>query len=168
MNFLSPSAAMDFIRQKLRDFYAQRSFLLDQQQRLGAALVRAEKAGKDVSPILALQADVQTSLNRHGYLETALAPFAKWLDIPSGQLGVAIPLVLAAVAIPIAGLLYLHFQKVQTHQQALTLIEKGLLSPEQAMQLAAKPLFELGTFGVTPLLLVALLGGGLLLFSGRR
>ena len=159
MTFFSPSAAMDFIRQKLRDFYAQKSFLLDQQQRLRAALVRAEKAGKSVAPILALQAEVQSSLNRHGYLETALAPFAKWLDVPTGQLGVAIPLVLAGLAIPIAGLLYLHFQKVRTHQQALNLIERGLLTPEQAATLAAKPLFELGTFGVTPLLLVAIAGG---------
>ena len=159
MTFFSPSAAMDFIRQKLRDFYAQKSFLLDQQQRLRAALVRAEKAGKSVAPILALQAEVQSSLNRHGYLETALAPFAKWLDVPTGQLGVAIPLVLAGLAIPIAGLLYLHFQKVRTHQQALNMIEKGLLTPEQAATLAAKPLFELGTFGVTPLLLVAIAGG---------
>ena len=159
MTFFSPSAAMDFIRQKLRDFYAQKSFLLDQQQRLRAALVRAEKAGKSVAPILALQAEVQSSLNRHGYLETALAPFAKWLDVPTGQLGVAIPLVLAGLAIPIAGLLYLHFQKVRTHQQALNMIEKGLLTPEQAATLAAKPLFELGTFGVTPLLLLAVAGG---------
>ena len=158
MTFFSPSAAMDFIRQKLRDFYAQKSFLLDQQQRLRAALVRAEKAGKSVAPILALQAEVQSSLNRHGYLETALAPFAKWLDVPTGQLGVAIPLVLAGLAIPIAGLLYLHFQKVRTHQQALNMIEKGLLTPEQAATLAAKPLFELGTFGVTPLLLLGIVG----------
>ena len=163
MTFFSPSAAMDFIRQKLRDFYAQKSFLLDQQQRLRAALVRAEKAGKSVAPILALQAEVQSSLNRHGYLETALAPFAKWLDVPTGQLGVAIPLVLAGLAIPIAGLLYLHFQKVRTHQQALNLIERGLLTPEQAATLAAKPLFELGTFGVTPLLLLAVVGGILFL-----
>jgi hypothetical protein len=163
MTFFSPSAAMDYIRQKLRDFTAQKSFLLDQQQRLRAALIRAEKAGKSVAPILALQGEVQTSLNRHGYLETALAPIAKWLDVPTGQLGVAIPLLLAGVAIPVAGLLYLHFQKVRTHQQALDMIEKGLLTPEQAATLAAKPLFELGTFGVTPLLLVAVVGGIFLL-----
>ena len=161
MTFFSPSAAMDFIRLKLRDFYAQKSFLLDQQQRLRAAVVRAEKAGKSVAPILMLQAEVQSSLNRHGYLERALAPFAKWLEVPTGQVGELglLPLVLAGVAIPVAALLYLHFQKVRTHQQMLDMIEKGLLTPEQAAALAAKPLFKLGDFGVTPLLLVALAGG---------
>lgn len=166
VSFFSPSAAMDFIRQKLRDFYAQKSFLLDQQQRVRAAVLRAEKAGKSVAPILALQAEIRTSLNRHGYLETALTPFAKWLDVPTGQLGVAIPLILAGVAIPVAGLLYLHFQKVRTQQQALDMIEKGLLTPEQAAALAAKPLFELGTFGVTPLLLLGIVGA--IFLMGRR
>jgi hypothetical protein len=159
---------MDFIRQKLRDFYAQKSFLLDQQQRLRVVKEAAQKQKKPLAPILALEAEVQGSLNRHGYLETALAPFSNWLEVPTGQLGAALPLLLAGVAIPIAGLLYLHFQKVRTHQQALNMIEKGILTPEQAAALAAKPLFELGTFGVTPLLLIALLGGGLLLFGGRR
>lgn len=159
MTFLSPSAAVDFIRQKLRDFYAQKSLLLDQQQRLRVVKEAAQKQRKPLTPILALEAEVQGSLRRHGYLETALGPFAKWLDVPTGQLGVAIPLLLVGVAIPVAGLLYLHFQKVRTQQQALALIEKGILTPEQAAALAAKPLFELGTFGFTPLLLLALAGG---------
>ncbi len=167
VSFLNPSAAVDYIRQKLRDFYAQKSFLLDQQQRLKAALLRAEKQGKSVAPVLALQAEVQGSLNRHGYLETALAPFARWLEVPTGQLGVAIPLLLAGVAIPVAGLLYLHFQKVRTHQQALDLIEKGLLSPAEAAALATQPLFKIGDFAFTPLLLLAL-AGGLFFLMPRR
>ncbi len=168
MTFLSPSAAVDFIRQKLRDFYAQKSLLLDQQQRLRVVKEAAQKQRKPLTPILALEAEVQASLRRHGYLETALSPFAKWLAVPTGQLGVAIPLLLVGVAIPVAGLLYLHFQKVRSQQQALALIEKGILTPEQAAALAAQPLFKLGDFGFTPLLLLAVLGGGLLLFGGRR
>ncbi len=168
MTFLSPSAAGDYIRQKLRDFYAQKAILLDQQQQVRVLKDQAVKQKKSLGPVLALEAEVQNSLTRHGRLEYALAPFSKWLGVPTGQLGIALPLVLAGVAIPAAALLYLHFQKVRAHQQALDLISRGLLTPEQAAALGAKPLFALGDFGVTPLLLLAVLGGGLLLFGGRR
>lgn len=159
MTFFTPSAAVDFIRQKLRDFYAQKPLLLAQQQQMGILKTAAQKQGKPLAPILALEAEVQNSLTRHGRLELALNPFAKWLSVPTGQLGVALPLILAGVAIPAAALLYLHFQKVRSHQQALDLISRGLLTPGEAAALAAKPLFTLGDFGVTPLLLLALAGG---------
>lgn len=162
----TPSGAMDFIRQKLRDFYAQKSLLLTQRQEAQAMRVRAEKAGKSVAPLNALLVDIEGSLARHANLERGLAPFANWLAVPSGQIGLAIPLVLAGLAIPVAGLLYLHFQKVRSHRQALDMIAKGLLTPEQAAQLASQPVFTLGTFGVTPLLILGVLGA--VFFLGRR
>lgn len=168
MTFFSPSAAVDFIRQKLRDFYAQRPLLLAQQQQIGVLKTAAQKQRKPVGPILALEAEVQNSLTRHGRLEMALNPFAKWLSVPTGQLGIAVPLILAAAAIPAAGLLYLHFQKVRSHQQALDLISRGLLTPGEAATLAAQPVFKLGDFGFTPLLLGGLLLGALFLFGGGR
>lgn len=166
MTFFSPSAAIDFIRQKLRDFYAQKGLLLTQRSEAQALRLKLEKAGRSVHPANDLLVEIESSLTRHARLETALAPIAKWLDVPTGQLGVAIPLVIAGLAIPAAGLLYLHFQKVRSHQQALDLISRGLLTPEQAAQLAAQPVLTLGTFGVTPLLILGVLGA--VFFLGRR
>lgn len=159
MIFLSPQKAMDYLQEKVKEFYVQSDVLKEQLLQVG----RIRKVTTDQGVYLKtekLKSEIMDSLNKQLDLENKLRPFIEYFRL-SPRLG-AVPLVLLAVAIPFAGALAAHLAKISKQKQELELIAKGLLSPEQLTALRAS---EPSTFGFgfgagigIPLIVLALAG----------
>lgn len=131
MTFPSPQSAIDYVQSKIGAFFRQGDILtarLREVVQLKAEAIKRndqETAGK----LIVMQSQVSQLLQDQIQLEYKLRPFAEAL----GYTGLsAVPLVLIPIAVGVATLLYLHFQKIQAQRDALDLIKQGMLSPAQA------------------------------------
>lgn len=131
MTFPTPQSALDYLQSKITEFYRQSSVLtarLHEVSRLKAQAVKAGDQGT-IGKLIVLHAQVRQLLDEQVQLEIKLQPFVSAFGF-TGLSGV--PLVLIPVAVGVASLLYLHFQKIHAQRDALDLIKRGMLSPAQA------------------------------------
>jgi hypothetical protein len=81
------------------------------------------------------------------------------------------PLIIGVGAVAIAGAVYLHLQRVSEHQQTMALVEKGVLTPQQALALESSGGLLGGgglsglTGNVSTILMLAVGGYALFLFG---
>lgn len=160
MTFFSPEAALDWLRGKLRDFYGQGTVLKDQLIQIGHLIQKAKAANNQpaLGQLIVQRAQVEQLLTEQFALEQKVYPIAEFVGVSPG-LGL-LPALVAALAIPLAATIYIHFQKVANQKKSLDLIAKGLLTPEEAKALATQPILGAG-FGAA--LTMPLVLGGLVL-----
>jgi hypothetical protein len=132
MTFYTPEQAMDFLKGKVADVFNARGQLQDMY---GRAVVLRQKAMGTENATRATQLvdDLTVTLQDQTSLEDkvrAIVP-ASWVPQNMG----IVPLFIGIGAIAIAGAVYLHLQRVAEHQQTLALVEKGVLTPAQALAL---------------------------------
>lgn len=170
MTFPTSEIALDWLKDKLLDFYAQSGVLKDKLILTGQLMTKAKAAKNQTAlgQLTAQQAQWKKLLTDQLALEQKIGPIAQYLGVSTG-LGLA-PAVIAVIAIPIAALVYTHFQKIQNQSKSLDLIAKGLLTPEEAKAIAAQPLIGgglLAGLGGMGVLAIAAIGAFLFL-SPRR
>lgn len=162
MTFPTLDSASNYLKAKLQDFYNQTWVLRDRLRAIAALKIEAQKRNdQETLGKLILQTEHTKQLMMEQLaLEQQLKPFADYFNITM-TLG-ALPVILAASAVGVASVLYLHFQKLQNQKTALDLIAKGMLPAAQAEAILSAPLFSFGSGlmgGMTPLLV-----GGMLLY----
>lgn len=170
MTFYTPQEALNWLKGKIADLFAARATLQDQY---GRAIIARSKATtpEQISQADQLVADITTSLQDQSSLESKVKTIVpdSWIPQTVGLF----PLVAGIGAIAIAGAVYLHLQRVSAHAQTLSLLERGIITPSQAIQLEQSTSL-VGAGGVTEIIgnvkwiLFAGIGlYGLFLFSKR-
>lgn len=175
MIFASVESALNYVKSRIRDFYAQSNVLKNRLIQVGALLREAKSRGaqEQIGQLIVLQSQTKDLLNEQLALEQKLVPFLSYFGFSAPALG-ALPVILAASAVGVAGLLYVHFEKIQNQKKALDLVAQGFLTPSEA-----KGILEsggiLGTGGLTGLTgnlgIIAVAGlaiYGLFLFAPRQ
>jgi len=133
MTFPTPQAALEYLQGKIGAFYQQSGVLAARLKEIADLKKQAiarndqETAGK----LIVMAAQTRQLLDDQVQLEIKLQPFVQAF----GFTGLGFPLVLIPVAIGVASLLYLHFQKIDSQRQALDLIKRGMLTPGEAEKL---------------------------------
>lgn len=167
MTFYTPDSALDYLKGKVSELFMARGVLQDAYGR--ALLVESKMMpAENRMRITQLVADLTTSLQDQTSLENkvrAVVP-ASWTQ----SLGI-VPLIIGAGAIAVAAAVYLHLQQVAAHRDTLALVEKGILTPAQAVALqSGGSLFGGGglsgiTSNLSTLVLVGVAGYALFLFG---
>lgn len=150
MIFPSIDSAMEYLKGNLQNFYNQSRVLKDRLMRIGSLINQATAKGDQqaIGHLILLQSQTKDTFNDQLALEQTLMPFAQYFNVNT-TLG-AFPIIIAATAIGVAGMLYLHFEKLQNQAKALDLVAKGLLSPDQYTQSESAGSF-FGSGGLTGL-----------------
>lgn len=159
MRFFSVDSAVAWIKGKLASFDQIGLQLREDLIKVGQLITQAKNKNKPVAPIRDLQIKIRKTLTDHINLENRLLPFREYFGLG------ALPVIIAAVAIPLAGILYLHFQKASNHRKSLELIERGMLTVGEAQALAKQPMFGFGLQTAFPIIVI---GAGLLLLTMKR
>lgn len=135
MNFPTPQSAIDYVQSKISEFYRQSPILTERLKTIGALKQQAIKTGDQnaIGKLIVAQSQARDLLTDQINLEIKLQPFADAFGIKTG-LGL-LPLVLIPVAIGVASLLYLHFQKIDNQRKALDMIASGMLKPDEAKRI---------------------------------
>jgi len=132
MIFYTPTQAVDYLQEKINALFAARGTL---QELYGRALIARQKSMGTVYAVKATQLlnDIVVALNDQSTLENRVRSVMpnSWLPQSMGLF----PLVIGVGAVAIAGAVYLHLQRVADHRQTLALVEKGVLTPAQAIEL---------------------------------
>ena len=162
MTFPSVQSALDYISDKVAEFFRQTPVLIARLNEVVKLKQEALKRGDQESAgkLIVLQTQVRQLLDDQVQLEIKLRPFADAL----GYTGLGVfPLILIPVAVGVASLLYLHFQKINAQRDALDLIKRGMLSPAQAETLLDSGLgfSNLMGGGIGMMLPYLVVGGGL-------
>jgi len=148
--FWSPTQALEWLKGKLSEFFNARKDLQDQY---GSALLLQSRATHpaDQAKASTLVKDLTVLLTKQTTLENKVREIlpAEWVS----GLGLA-PLVIPAIAlvsaIGVATAVYTHLQNVAAKRKELELIEKGILTPQEAIaRQQAGSMF--GTGGLTAL-----------------
>lgn len=131
MTFPTPQSALDYLQSKITEFYRQSSVLTDRLREVIRLKQEAVKAGDQASigKLIVMQSQIRQLLDEQVQLEIRLQPFVDAFGFTGLS---AVPLLLIPVAVGVATLLYLHFQKIQAQRDALDLIKRGMLTPSQA------------------------------------
>lgn len=137
MTFFTPDSALNYLKGKVTELFAARGTL---QDAYGRALLAESKmmTPENRMKVTQLVEDLKTSIGDQTSLENkvrAVVP-ASWTQ----QLGI-VPLILGAGAIAVAGAVALHLAQVVKHRQTLDLVEKGILTPAQAVALQSSGSF---------------------------
>jgi hypothetical protein len=147
LTFYSPQDALDFLKAKTSELFRSRGLL---QEAYGRAIVARSKAKTPelVSKADQLVQDLAVSIGDQASLESKVRYVVPDSWIPQ-NLGL-FPLVIAGVgAVAVAGAVYLHLQRVAQHRDTLALIEKGILTPAQAITLEQSSPSLLGVGGLS-------------------
>jgi len=132
MTFYTPQQALDYLQRQVASLFAARGTL---QDAYGKAIMLRQKSMGTENAVRAsrLVADLIVSLDDQTTLENRVRSIvpASWLPQTMGLF----PLILGVGAVAIAGAVYLHLQRVAEHRQTLALVEKGVLTPAQAIEL---------------------------------
>lgn len=166
MTFPSLQSAVDYLQNRVQDFYQQGSVLTERIKtirRLKEAAMQTNNQ-QALGQLNVLQSGVVALLEEQLALERKLEPFAEYFGLlPAAPrvLG-ALPIVLAGSAIAVAVGLYLHFEKLQNQAKALELVAKGILPAAQADSILNPSFFSglSGSFASIGLFAI----GGLFLF----
>jgi len=169
MIFPSLQSATDYIQENLQRLYAQRGVL---QGRLKAIVQLKDAAMKKndqqaLGQLTSMRQGVLALLQEQVELEDRLQPFANYFGVSvwrPAQLG-ALPVLLAGGAIVVAGLMYLHWEKLRNQATALDMIAKGILPADQADAILNPSLFSGATGQITTILMLAVGGYALFLFG---
>lgn len=169
---MTAGEAGEWLRTRGQAFRALDRKILDLQHRAAVYTGRQprdspeRKAGRTlVESLGSLLRSHQTTLNRWDALVSRL-PFLA----PDAGLGVlpVIPVVMAATVIAVAASMALIFRKTTAEERAVRLLERGQITPAEAVQLARQ--IEGGgraLIGAVPFWLMALLVGGYLYVRAR-
>lgn len=132
--FFTPDSAMEWLRGKVGALFAARGVL---QDAYGRAIVLRQKSMGTANATRAVELvkDLTMALDDQTTLEQRVKAVMPSSLVPQ-TLGLA-PLIIGAGVIGIAGAAYLHLQNVAKHRETLALVEKGVLTPAQAIQLQA-------------------------------
>lgn len=132
MTFYTPEQAVDYLKGKVAALFAARGVLQDMYGR--AVVFRQKSMGtENATRATQLVTDLTTSIEDQTSLENRVRSVVPDSWIPQ-SLGL-FPLIIGVGAVAIAGAVYLHLQRVAEHQQTLALVEKGVLTPAQAIEL---------------------------------
>ena len=126
---MSPSDAVDYIKSKIRDFYATQG-ILERQWDAAAELGAFELIQK-----------IESTLYYWDQTERGVKPFGEFFGIRPTGLGVLpgiLPLTLMVTALAVAGGITLVLTRTATHMQELDLIAKGKLTPTEATAMKEK------------------------------
>lgn len=162
MTFYTIDDAMAYLQSKVGDLFRARGIL---QDLYGHAVVARQKAMGTENAVKASQlvTDLTTSLDDQTSLENKVRAIVPESWVPQ-NLGI-FPLVIGIGAIAIAGAVYLHLQRVAEHQQTLDLVEKGVLTPAQAVALESGGSLSGITGNISTILALAVGGYALFLFG---
>jgi len=145
MTFPTVESATSYLQSKLQSFYDQTWVLKNRLASIARFKQEAQKANNQqaLGQLILLQQQTKDLMLEQLRLEEQLRPFAQWFNVRMAppQLG-ALPVILAASAVGVAGLLYLHFQKLDNQKRALELVAQGILPPERADAILNAPLFS--------------------------
>lgn len=123
---------MTYLNGQVANLFASRGTL---QDAYGRALAVESKmmTPENRMRVTQLVADLTSSLQDQTTLENRVRSVipASWVPQTMGFF----PLIVGAGAIAIAGAVYLHIQRVAEHRETLALVEKGVLTPAQAVAL---------------------------------
>lgn len=168
MTFPSPQSAIEYVKSKLRDFYAQSAVFRQQLQTIGRLKQEAQKRNdqESLGKLIVAQEQTKALWQEQLALEDRLKPFADYFGIAT--LGV-LPVFLVGAALGTATLLYLHFEKIKTQQRSLELIAQGMMTPAEADKILNPGLLSglVGT-GIGGIVLPLGIVFGLYLFLTRR
>lgn len=133
MTFYTPDDAVNYIKSQIVAFRGVGDELVARLRAVSELKTQAIKNNDQpsIGRLIVMQGQVKDLLQEHIQLEQKLKPYAEYFGVQLGFL----PLVLGAGAIAVAALLYLHFQKVANQKQALDMIAKGMINPQQAERL---------------------------------
>lgn len=162
MTFYTPQQAMDYLQSKVAEVFNARGTLQDMY---GRAIVARQKAMGTTNAVRASQLvdDLTVTLQDQASLEGKIRAIVPDSWVPQ-NMGIA-PLIIGLGAIAIAGAVYLHLQRVAEHAQTLALVEKGVLTPAQAIAMEAGGGLAGITGNISTLLMVAAGVYGLFLFG---
>ena len=134
MTFPTPQSAIDFIKNKIGEFYRQSAVLTAQLKAVGSLKQQAIKTGDQtaIGKLIVAQSQARDLLTDQINLEIKLQPFADAFGVKT--LGL-LPLILIPTAIGVASVLYLHFQKIANQRKALDMIAAGMLKPDEAKRI---------------------------------
>ena len=132
MTFYTPQQALDYLRRQVSSLFAARGTL---QDAYGKAVLLRQKSMGTANAVRASQfvTDLIASLDDQTTLERRIRSVVPESWVPQ-TVGI-VPLIIGAGGIAIAGAVYLHLQRVAAHRETLALVEKGVLTPAQAIQL---------------------------------
>lgn len=138
MNFYTPNDAVEWVKGKAAELFAARGVL---QDAYGRALLAQQKSMGTANAVKASQlvADLTILLGDQTSLEDKVKTIIPASMLPQ-QLGI-FPILIGAGAIAVAGAVYLHLQRVSEHKQTLALVEKGIITPAQAVALESSGSF---------------------------
>lgn len=168
LTFYTPQQAMDYLQGKVAEVFNARGKL---QEMYGRAVVARQKAMGTTNAVKASQLvdDLTVTLQDQAALESRVRAIVPDSWVPQ-SMGIA-PLIIGLGAIAIAGVVYLHLQRVAQHADTLALVERGILTPAQAVALEQSGgiLGAGGLSGITgnvsTLLMLAVGGYALFLFG---
>jgi hypothetical protein len=129
--FYTPTQALEYLQGKVGELFRARGILQDQY---GRALLLRQKSMGTANAVRAVELvkDLTTSLQDQTSLENkvrAVVP-ASWVP----TLGIA-PLVIGVGVIAVAGAVALHLSQVMKHRDTLRLVESGMITADQAIEL---------------------------------
>lgn len=132
MIFFTPDSAMDWLKGKVGAVFAARGVL---QDAYGRAIVASSRmmSAENRMRVTQLIEDLKDSIESQTSLENKIRSVLPASMLPQ-TLGLA-PLIIGAGVIAIAGAAYLHLQNVAKQRETLALVEKGLITPAEAVQL---------------------------------
>lgn len=166
IDFPSVEKAIAYIKSKVADLFKKDYELRQMNERIGKLKEIAKNKGNDkaYALLITLEKQVNESRDRQKKLEGKIS---KIVEVLPKDVGV-IPLTLAAIAIPTATLLVIHYKKINAHQKSLELIEKGLLTPQEAAALTPSLLPKLPSIGTMLLIPGIGLAAYFLLIRGKK
>jgi len=132
MTFYTPTGALDYLKGKVAELFRARGVLQDAYGR--ALLVESKMmTPENRMKITQLVADLTTSIQDQTSLENKVRMVVPASWAPQ-NLGIA-PLIIGAGVIAVAGAVALHLAQVVKHRDTLALVERGILTPAQAVAL---------------------------------
>ncbi|MGH9932311.1 MAG: hypothetical protein ACREA9_24175 [Pyrinomonadaceae bacterium] len=130
--FYTTDDALAYLKSKVSDLFAARGTL---QDAYGRALLAQSKSltPENRARVTQLVADLTAALGDQKSLEDKVRTVVPAAWVPQ-QLGI-LPLIIGAGVIAVAAAVYLHLQNVSAQRDTLALVEKGIITPAQAVAL---------------------------------
>lgn len=147
MRFYSPQDALNFLKSKVSELFRSRGIL---QESYGRAIVARSKARTPelIEKANKLIQDLTVSIGDQASLERKVRYVLPDSWVPQ-NLGFILPIIVGVGAVAVAGAVYLHLQRIAAHRETLALIEKGVLTPDQAVALEQASPSLLGVGGLS-------------------
>ena len=184
MAFFSIESAATYIKDRIRQVYRQTPILKDQLIGVSQIIGRLKRMPQiqttaKLKEAERLRQSIIATIHAQTKLETEVYPWARFFGVDASlgtdneNLGLlpVIPILLAATAIGMAGMMVNQFAKIKNQQRSLELIARGVMTPAEAAALKPKGILEgvtgaLG--GVQNIAMIAALGLGVFLLMSMQ